>query len=328
LFTYFFRPFAMVLLALQASASCNAAGNGGSNGSGNNGRSGATIVNYATATYTDGKNREYLTQSSSGKTASSLGAGPQPVYRIALTMNADRPTVQPGDLIGFTIALNNTSGQQLSTTQITDTLPPGMLYAPHTARLDGILFEPVNAVRSGASADASIVWSLSALPNGVSHTITYTAIVFPSVGPNTSLTNQAAAAATVAGAGSRAGGASAVTVVVVGGAFSQRYPITGRVFIAYKPDEHFTRGDSGVPSVRIYLEDGSSVATDSDGRFSFPAARPGMHVLRLDPTTLPKGAHSFPDQRMNSTHALQQLAHGILDDGIIEDIEFALEPIK
>jgi len=272
----------------------------------------------------DGRNREYSTQSSSGKTPSSLGVGPQPTYRIALTMNADRPTVQPGDLIGFTIVLNNTSGQQLSTTQIIDTLPPGMLYAPHTARLDGALFEPVNATRSAAT----ILWSLPALPNGASHTITYNAIVFPSVGPNTNLTNQAAADGAVAVAGFRASGASAVTVLVVGGAFSQRYPITGRVFIAYTSDEHFARGDIGVAGIRIYLEDGSSVTTDSDGRFSFPAVRPGMHALRLDPTTLPKNTHPFPDQRMNSTHAMQQLAHGILDDGIIEDVEFALEPIQ
>jgi hypothetical protein len=65
--------------------------------------------------------------------------------------------------------------------------------------------------------------------------------------------------------------------------------------------------------------------TDPQGRYSFPSVRPGMHVLRLDTTTLPKDAQpSQSIQRMNSNYGMQRLVHGVMDDGLMDDVEFAL----
>jgi hypothetical protein len=62
--------------------------------------------------------------------------------------------------------------------------------------------------------------------------------------------------------------------------------------------------------------------SDAEGRFNFPAVRPGMHVLRLDATTLPGGVHA--DGRLYGNWTLQRLVHGVLDDGLMQDVEFAL----
>jgi hypothetical protein len=39
-----------------------------------------------------------------------------------------------------------------------------------------------------------------------------------------------------------------------------------------------------------------------------------MHVLRVDSATLPAGMHGV----------MQRLVHGVLDDGLMQDIEFPL----
>ena len=48
--------------------------------------------------------------------------------------------------------------------------------------------------------------------------------------------------------------------------------------------------DLGVPGVRVYLEDGTSTVTDIEGKYSFYAVTPRLHIVKLDATTLPAGA--------------------------------------
>jgi hypothetical protein len=50
-----------------------------------------------------------------------------------------------------------------------------------------------------------------------------------------------------------------------------------------------------------------------------------MHVLRIDPSTLPQGVRLYDAAPMNSTRSAQRLLHGILDGSTMEDVEFALQ---
>jgi hypothetical protein len=52
-----------------------------------------------------------------------------------------------------------------------------------------------------------------------------------------------------------------------------------------------------------------------------------MHVLRLDPSTLPPRATPYRDQSLawDDQRSLRRLIHGVFDGGVIEDINFALE---
>jgi flagellar motor protein MotB len=45
----------------------------------------------------------------------------------------------------------------------------------------------------------------------------------------------------------------------------------------------------GVAGVRIYLEDGTYVITDENGKYHFEAVRPGTHVVQMDLSSLPAG---------------------------------------
>ncbi len=43
----------------------------------------------------------------------------------------------------------------------------------------------------------------------------------------------------------------------------------------------------GIGGVRVMLQDGSYTVTDEDGRYHFEGVRPGLHVVQIDPSTLP-----------------------------------------
>jgi hypothetical protein len=113
---------------------------------------------------------------------------------------------------------------------------------------------------------------------------------------------------------------------VVGGALSDRSVVLGRVFVDRVGDGRFHRGDAGVAKVRVLLEDGESVQTDADGLFSFPSVRPGMHVLHLDPDSLPATLRAFAVKDYNDPRSPIRLVHGPFDGGLMSDIEFAVKP--
>ena len=46
----------------------------------------------------------------------------------------------------------------------------------------------------------------------------------------------------------------------------------------------------GVPGVRLYFEDGTYLISDSEGKYSYCGLKPITHVLKVDRSTLPKGA--------------------------------------
>ena len=238
---------------------------------------------------------------------------------ISVSKTADRTTAEAGDRIKYEVDFSNASTLGVGPIQVVDSLPAGEVYASGTARVDATDVEP--------SIDGrSLTWSFPSLNPGASHVITYDAIVYPTVVPGTNLENGVTVSGNVPGTHVTASGNSNVTVQVITGAFTQRRVITGRVFYDVAKTGRFARGDRGIAGVRIFLEDGSSVVTDNQGRYSFPSVRPGEHVLRLDTTTLPKDARPSDGAPMNSNYGMQRLVHGIFDDGLMDDVEFALEP--
>lgn len=242
-------------------------------------------------------------------------------HPILITKTVDREAVVTGDRLIFAVTFTNASLATLTNATLVDTLPPGIAYGPGTARVDGVPVEPqVNG--------RVLTWTFGTLAPGATHTIVYAAVVLPEAQINTTQVNVASLTAFAQGA-PLSDSAQASVAIIGGGAFSFTIPITGRVFIDRTGIGTFAPGDKGVPGVRLYLEDGEYAVTDPQGRYSFPSSRPGMHVIRLDATTLPDGVKPFPDPRdYASPHSMTRLVHGILDTGLLQDINFALEASK
>ncbi|MGZ3548027.1 MAG: isopeptide-forming domain-containing fimbrial protein [Vulcanimicrobiaceae bacterium] len=236
---------------------------------------------------------------------------------ITISKNVDKQVAAPGDRLVYTIAFGNPSQSPLGRTQLVDTLPAGEAYAPGTARMDGAPLEPTVNART-------LTWTVSSLNAGGGHTLVYATVVFPSVAAGTTLVNAVTASTSIPGTHAYATANATADVRIVGGAFSQSSIITGRIYVDANHAGRFKNGDRGLAGVRIFLEDGSSVVTDREGRYSFAGVRPGMHVLRVDISTLPPATHPFTAARANSAWAMQRLIHGLFDDGLIEDVNFGV----
>jgi uncharacterized repeat protein (TIGR01451 family) len=244
--------------------------------------------------------------------------GNQPMFTshpLSVSKTVDRDIASGGDRLVYTVLVGS-QGAQLGATRVVDTLPAGVVYAPGTARVDGVAVEPQRDGRI-------LTWTFPALTT--SHTITYACVVMPFTADGSTLVN-VVDVDTLSNGGLRVHGSATADTRVVAGALGNRIVVTGRVFVDTARTGRFRDGDKGVAGVRVFLEDGESVTTDRYGRFTFPSVHPGQHVLRVDTTTLPSGVRAYDDRRYDSPRSLQRLLHGIYDAGLMHDVNFALEP--
>ncbi|MBC5798865.1 MAG: isopeptide-forming domain-containing fimbrial protein [Candidatus Eremiobacteraeota bacterium] len=240
---------------------------------------------------------------------------------VTLVKSVDRPIAAGGDRLVWTLQYSNATVTPLGSTSIVDTLPRGIAYAPGSGRLDGVRLEPT-------VSGSRLSWTVPALDRQ-QHEIVFASVLSPGIAEGTVLTNGATIAAAIPGSpGVSANATASAAVRVIAGVFSDCAPITGRVYADLQGSSYFERGDLGVPSVRVYLEGGESVATDAFGRFSFPCVRPGMHVLRLDTTTLPATVRAYGERGYDSERSVRRLVHGLFDGTTIQDVNFALEPVR
>jgi hypothetical protein len=100
--------------------------------------------------------------------------------------------------------------------------------------------------------------------------------------------------------------------------------ILGRVVIG-SSDGGWTSVSRGVPGVRVLMEDGTTVVTDAQGRYSFQEVRPGAHVLRLDTSSLPAGVSAFDTHAYNDPRSTVRLVHTLMDTRLIQDVIFVVE---
>ncbi len=245
--------------------------------------------------------------------------GNLPLFRtqtISITKQVDRTVASSGDRLVYTVNFSNI-GTPLGKTSLADTLPAGVAYAPGTGLVDGAHVEPIVAGRT-------LTWSFATLET--KHTIVYATVVVPGVTAGSTLTNIATVTAVPSNAPAQTLSASAsADTQIVNGIFNDQTIITGRVFIDIARDGWFHKGDVGIPGVRIFLEDGESVTTDPNGRYSFPGVRSGMHVLKLDRSTLPPGTRAYDVRDYDDRKSTRRLVHGVFDGGLIQDVNFAIE---
>jgi uncharacterized repeat protein (TIGR01451 family) len=234
---------------------------------------------------------------------------------IAVTKTTTSTTVSTGDRVNYTITATPVGGIGYGLTTIVDTLPDYEVYGPGTARVNGKAQEP-------SVTGHVLTWTVPTLTAPV--TVTYSIAIAPGTEANTTLTNLANVTALAPGGAGFGRGAASASVLVVGSTFGSCYPITGRVYLDVNGSGHFQDPDVGLHSVKIFLDNGESVVTDSTGRYDYPCVHPGMHALRLDATTLPSGVIPYDDRNIDSEKSTRRLVHHIYDTMIIEDINFAV----
>lgn len=208
-----------------------------------------------------------------------------PIDGLFLQKKASRDTVEIADTLQYTVTMRNTSGLDLSRLTLADTLPPGFSYLKSSAKLDGIAI----ADPSGGKGP-TVEFPIDAL-TATDRTLTYRVAIGPGAlegdGINRAILRSASPARKVSNT-------ATAGVKVEGGVFDDRAYVLGKIFADCNANSIQDAGEPGLPRVRLYMEDGSFVISDGQGKYSFYGVTPRTHVLKVDATTLPAGAMLQP----------------------------------
>jgi uncharacterized repeat protein (TIGR01451 family) len=202
----------------------------------------------------------------------------RPGIPLLVRKTASQPTAIPGDAVQFRVEVRNgDTARATGPITITDKLPDAMRIKKGTVRFDGV------ATDYQVSTDGStLTISAPALAAGKTGYATYVVEIRPDAAPGNA-TNLVSAA-------DNRGTQSAVadaTVRIARDSLADRMTIIGRI-----TDGGCTVDPAvakGVANVRVMLEDGSYSVTDIEGRYHFEGVLPGLHVVQIDPSTLPAG---------------------------------------
>ncbi|MDO4230894.1 MAG: hypothetical protein Q4D19_02055 [Lautropia sp.] len=93
-------------------------------------------------------------------------------------------------------------------------------------------------------------------------------------------------------------------VTVNSGVFSEEACLTGQIFVDCNGNSVKDRQEPGIPGVRLYLQNGTWMVSDAQGKYSHCGLRPRTHVLKVDGRTLPHRARMVTSSSHNSGDAL------------------------
>jgi hypothetical protein len=100
-------------------------------------------------------------------------------------------------------------------------------------------------------------------------------------------------------AGSVATNEGQFRVRVTGGVFSDAACVAGKVFVDCNGNHVQDAEEIGIPGVRLVLQDGTALVSDVEGKYSVCGLPPKSHVLRVDVSTLPRGARLTTSSNRN-----------------------------
>lgn len=207
---------------------------------------------------------------------------PKGFKQIEVRKSVSSSTVYYGDLVRWTIKVKNPNSFDVYGVKVYDYLPRGFRYKGGTTKINGKKSEDPSVSKS------SLIWNVGKLSAGETKEIAFYTYVTPGAKEG-ERKNRARAAGWIDPKGeiSVSSNEAYAYVRVVPGVFSAKGYIVGRVFIDNNKNGILDDGEPGVGGVKIYMEDGRFVVTDSEGKYHFDNVRPGTHVLKIDRTTIP-----------------------------------------
>lgn len=205
---------------------------------------------------------------------------------LEISKSVDRQRVEIGDALTYRIEVHNPSAAPVADVVVHDHLPVSFHYVPGTGRLEN--GSGLKRAIEPETRGEELIFHLGELGAGGSCRILYRVRVGANAGEGER--ENTATAIGVFASGERNETAPArATVFVGGGVFSTRQVVVGRVFEDVNNNGQFDEADRPMPGVRLFLNNGQSVITDSAGLYNFPSLGDGASVIALDAVTLPEG---------------------------------------
>ncbi len=194
----------------------------------------------------------------------------------------DRKDAEIGDFVNYTVTIRSEAVNTVRNLSIDDSLPFGFSYQLGSAKLDGnALADP----EGGEGPD--LKFNVGDIESGATKELTYRVFVGPGSEKGEGINSAIATSDEVI---VKSSNLAKVKVEVRGGLFNDNAYIIGKVFQDCNENDIQDAGEVGVPGVRLYLENGNYVVTDSEGKYTFYAIKPNKHVLKVDNYSLPNGS--------------------------------------
>ncbi|WP_111657813.1 OmpA family protein [Isoalcanivorax indicus] len=201
-----------------------------------------------------------------------MGNAPVADGNLYLSKRALRNQAMTGDFIAYEVRVENTGTSPAADIEINDRLPRGFRYQSGSLRRDGIGQPDPQISPDGQQLRIQV----GNLAPGASVLVRYVVEVTIAA-PAGQAVNRAQARS-----GSVLSNEDMAAILVERPFFDDRAFLMGRVIAG----ECGEADAEGVAGVRLYLEDGTQVVTDADGRWHMEGVRPGTRVLQLDTVTL------------------------------------------
>ncbi|WP_174560373.1 SdrD B-like domain-containing protein [Acinetobacter bouvetii] len=193
---------------------------------------------------------------------------------------ASNKTAEIGEFEEYTVTVANRGAVDSTNVSITDTLPRGFIYVQGSMRVDGTqVADPLGG------KGPYLKLGLGTLTPNKEVKVQYRVYIGPNALNGDGINRVRAKDAK----GIESNEASAKVEVTPGAMISDAF-IVGKIFTDCNGNGVQDAGEVGVPGVRIYLEDGSYVITDSEGKYDFYGISAKTHVLKVDRTSLPAGS--------------------------------------
>ena len=280
---------------------CQAAGDGSGHG----------LFNAATLTRQQGGQ-------ASGEPLSAQACLDTPEPVLAATLSIDKTStsrsVEMGDLITYQLRIRNNGKSPALSPMVVDRLPRGFRFEPGSVRIanaratqvqmqgDRELHITLDRVAAAGTAQAA---GQGASNSDVTITYRLRAGVGSSQGDGINRAHVQCLGRDGASR-SQCSNESRWKVRVTGGIFSDEACLAGQIYVDCNGNSVKDREELGIPGVRLYLENGTWIVSDEQGKYSHCGLRPRTHVLKVDERTLPRKSRLVTSsaQNVGDAHSL------------------------
>jgi uncharacterized repeat protein (TIGR01451 family) len=223
---------------------------------------------------------------------------------VALAKTADKAQAEVGDTLRYTITVSVPTGALPRQTTVVDRLPAGFTYIRGTAMVGTT---PVADPQGGLGP--TLAFNLGAMPASRQLVLHYRVRVGVGAaqgdGINRARSQSCGVPAGCVDAafnpvpGSVGSNEGAFRVRVSGGVFTTDACVAGKIFVDCNNNHVQDREELGIPGVRLLMQDGTTLVSDSEGKYSACGLPPKSAVLKVDPLTLPRGSRLTTSSNRN-----------------------------
>ena len=223
---------------------------------------------------------------------------------VLLDKTGDRSVVEVGDSVRYSITVSVPSGALPRQTTVVDRLPAGFTYIAGTATVND---RPIADPQGGVGP--TLAFNLGRMGDTRQLVLRYRVRVGVGAQEGDGVNRaQAQSCGVPTGCvdagfnplpGSVATNEDRYRVRVTGGVFGTEACVLGKVFVDCNNNHVQDPEEIGIPGVRMVMSDGTTLISDSEGKYSVCGLEPKSTVMRVDPRTLPRGARMTTSSNRN-----------------------------